>query len=82
MVLVTGKSDLDGTKWALDDVFKLQGLLTDEEFEENITDDMGDMKRLKVCSKILNDRASLPKDYKELVKDYKESDVITPQEWY
>jgi hypothetical protein len=82
MVLITGKSDLEGTKWALEDVFTLQRMLTNEEFEENITDDMGDMKRLKVCSQILNERAALPERYKELVKNYQKSDAQIPEVWY
>lgn len=82
MILKTGNSDLEGTKWDLEDVFNLQGMLTDEEFEENITDDMGDMKRLRVCAKILNERAALPGRFKELVKDYQKSDAEVPEIWY
>ena len=33
MILITGESDLKGTKWALEDVFTLQRMLTDEEFD-------------------------------------------------
>ena len=82
MIMFKAKSDLIGTRWAVEDVFTLQRMLTDEEFEENITDNMGDMQRLKVCSKILNEREALPARYKELVKDWKKNDIQIPEVIY
>lgn len=70
MILFTGESDLKGTKWCTEDVINLQTRLTDEEFEENISEAMLDMDRLRVCARILNERKALPVRYKELVADY------------
>jgi hypothetical protein len=70
MILFTGESDLKGTKWCIEDVINLQTRLTDEEFEENISEAMLDMDRLRVCARILNERKALPVRYKELVADY------------
>lgn len=70
MILFTGESDLKGTKWCVEDVINLQTRLTDEEFDENISEAMLDMDRLRVCARILNERKALPVRYKELVADY------------
>ena len=70
MILVTGESDLKGTKWCIEDVINLQTRLTDEEFDEHIHEAMLDMDRLRVCAGVLNKRKALPVRYKELVADY------------
>lgn len=78
MQLIHGESDLEGTKWVIEDVINLQSRLTDEEFEENITPEMEDTDRLKKCASILNKREALPAKYKELVKDYAGSKQADP----
>jgi hypothetical protein len=78
MQIVHGESDLKGTKWCVEDVVNLQTRLTNEEFEENITNSMADMDRLVICSNILNNRQALPARYKELVKDYAGSSKADP----
>ena len=70
MILFTGESDLKGTKWCTEDVINLQMRLTDEEFDENISDTMLDINRLRVCARVLNERKALPVRYKELVDNY------------
>lgn len=80
MQIFHGESDLKGTKWCVEDVIDLQSRLTNEEFEESITPELEDMKRLKVCAKILNERKALPARYKELVKEYKGSSNADPEE--
>lgn len=80
MQLFHGESDLKGTKWCEEDVINLQTRLTDEEFEENITPELLDMTRLKVCANILNSRKALPARYKELVDgEYAGSDNADPE---
>lgn len=79
MVLIHGESDLKGTKWCEEDVINLQTRLTDEEFEANITPDLSDRKRLRVCANILNSRKALPARYKELVAEYAGSDNADPE---
>jgi len=78
MQLIHGESDLEGTKWVIEDVINLQTRLTDMEYEEIITPEMDDMTRLKKCSSILNKREALPAKYQELVKDYKGSKKADP----
>lgn len=78
MILFTGESDLKGTKWCTEDVINLQMRLTDEEFEENISDTMLDMDRLRVCARILNERKALPVRYKELVSNYASNSKAEP----
>ena len=74
MILITGESDLKGTKWSTEDVINLQTRLTDEEFDEHISEAMPDMDRLRVCASVLNKRQALPARYKELVQEYTGSD--------
>jgi hypothetical protein len=76
--IVTGETDLKGTKWCTEDVVNLQTRLTDEEFDANISEFMLDMDRLKVCANILNERQALPARYKELVKEYAGSKNAEP----
>ena len=79
MQLFHGESDLKGTKWCEEDVINLQTRLTDEEFEENITPELLDMTRLRICANILNSRKALPARYKELVAEYAGSDNADPE---
>ena len=78
MMLITGESDLLGTKWSTEDVVNLQMRLTDEEFEATITPYMQDMARLKACAEVLNARSALPARYKELVTEYNGSKNADP----
>lgn len=80
MQLFHGESDLKGTKWCEEDVINLQTRLTDEEFEANITPELLDSHRLKVCANILNARKALPAVYKELVEEYSGSDNADTEE--
>ncbi len=80
MQLFHGESDLKGTKWCEEDVINLQTRLTDEEFENNITTELPDSNRLRVCANILNERKALPVAYKELVKEYSGSDNVDTEE--
>lgn len=79
MMLITGESDLKGTKWCEEDVINLQTRLTDEEFEENITSELSDKERLRRCATILNSRKALPARYKELVAEYAGSNNSDPE---
>lgn len=78
MFIVTGESDLKGTKWCTEDVINLQTRLTDEEFDTNISEFMADMDRLRVCARVLNERQALPVRYKELVTEYAGSKNADP----
>lgn len=78
MFIATGETDLKGTKWCTEDVIDLQTRLTDEEFDANITANMLDMTRLRVCARILNKRQALPARYKELVDEYTGSKNAEP----
>lgn len=79
MILFKGESDLKGSKWCEEDVINLQTRLTDEEFDENISEFMLDMDRLRVCAKILNSRKALPSRYKELVEEYAGNSNADPE---
>lgn len=79
MQLFHGESDLKGTKWCEEDVIDLQTRLTDEEFENNITPEVDDTGRLRICAKILNERKALPARYRELVSEYNGSSNSDPE---